>query len=317
MSHVPDVQLRKAAGEDVTFVFSLEVDGAKIAEMQERALALAEKKRKENPVVAKKDQDEEEDEEKEDDSDRNGSSSSSSSSLSSLEDDEKEEDVGQKEQKETVITAKMKAKALKDVSSNEMETRVATTNKKKNTPIGRERQTSPLAKRHKAAFNEENEEEGEDDTDDENDLKDEDPAAAAAALPVKEKTNEKKPMARKNSRKLKDAPITCVGCNRSDDKKDMISCVGCERKFHYFCNDPPLKTKPTKRTHPMGWFCNACKEKEDEDEKEEEEEEEEDVKNANKSANKRKSLPEIIILSDDYSEKEDDDQVPDSEDDDD
>merc|ERR1712100_1017263 len=87
MSHVPDVQLRKAAGEDVTFVFSLEVDGAKIAEMQERALALAEKKRKENPVVAKKDQDEEEDEEKEDDSDRNGSSSSSSSSLSSLEDD--------------------------------------------------------------------------------------------------------------------------------------------------------------------------------------------------------------------------------------
>ena len=123
MSHVPDVQLRKAAGEDVTFVFSLEVDGAKIAEMQERALALAEKKRKENPVVAKKDQDEEEDEEKEDDSDRNGSSSSSSSSLSSLEDDEKEEDVGQKEQKETVITAKMKAKALKDVSSNEMETR--------------------------------------------------------------------------------------------------------------------------------------------------------------------------------------------------
>ena len=329
MSHVPDVQLRKAAGEDVTFVFSLEVDGAKIAEMQERALALAEKKRKENPVVAKKDQDEEEDEEKEDDSDRNGSSSSSSS-LSSLEDDEKEEDVGQKEQKETVITAKMKAKALKDVSSNEMETRIATTNKKKNTPIcGSERQTSPSAKRHKAAFNEENEEEGEDDTDDENDLKDEDPVAAAAALPVKEKTNKKKQMARKNSRKLKDAPITCVGCNRNDDKKDMISCVGCERKFHYFCNDPPLKTKPTKRTHPMGWFCNACKEKEEEEEDDdddddddgekeeedddEEDEEEEEVKNANKSANKRKSLPEIIILSDDYSEKEDDDQVPDSE----
>ena len=152
-----------------------------------------------------------------------------------------------------------------------METRVATTNKKKNTPIGRERQTSPSAKRHKAAFNEENEEEGEDDKDDENDLKDEDSAAAAATLPVKEKTNEKKQMARKNSRKLKDAPITCVGCNRNDDKKDMISCVGCERKFHYFCNDPPLKTKPTKRTHPMGWFCNACKEREEDEEDDEEE----------------------------------------------
>ena len=54
-------------------------------------------------------------------------------------------------------------------------------------------------------------------------LKDEDPAAAAAHSSVKEKTNEK-PMARKNY-VAEDAPITCVGCNRSDDKKDMIVLV--------------------------------------------------------------------------------------------
>ena len=77
MSHVPDAQLRKAAGEDVTFVFSLEVDGAKIAEMQERALALAEKKRKENPLSANKDrEDEDEDDATEEDSDDDDDGSS-------------------------------------------------------------------------------------------------------------------------------------------------------------------------------------------------------------------------------------------------
>ena len=357
MSHVPDAQLRKAAGEDVTFVFSLEVDGARIAEMQERALALAEKKRKENPVVANKDREEEEEDDSDSDSDSDGSSSLSSSS--SLTDDEKEEREEVNEEEETVTVTKKKAKALKDVSSNEMETRIAitktltATEKKKNTPTpssGCGRQTSSSAKRHKAAISDDDEDDDEEDEEEEKsyDAHEEqhDKEEEELAPPLKnEKTNEKKTMTRKNIRKSKDDPNTCVNCNNKSDKKEMVPCAGCERKFHWFCNDPPMSKKPTKRSHPTGWFCKDCNEdgeKEDEEEEEEEEkedndkdkdddDEEEELALTAEPAKKRKVLSDdmIIVLDDseeeeeeeEYreeseSEEDDDDQVPDSEDDD-
>ena len=80
-------------------------------------------------------------------------------------------------------------------------------------------------------------------------------------------------MTRKNIHKPKDDPNACVNCNNKSDKKDMVPCAGCERKFHWFCNDPPMSKKPTKRSHPTGWFFKDCdKDGEKDDEKEEEEE---------------------------------------------
>ena len=132
-------------------------------------------------------------------------------------------------------------------------------------------------------------------------------------------------MTRKNIRKPKDDPNACVNCGDKSDKKDMVPCAGCERKFHWFCNDPPMSKKPTKRSHPTGWFCKDC----NEDGKKDDEEEE--LALTAEPAKKRKVLSDdmIIVLDDseeeeeeeEYreeseSEEDDDDQVPDSEDDD-
>ena len=347
MSHVPDAQLRKAAGEDVTFVFSLQVDGAKIAEMQERALALAEKKRKENLAVSNKDKEEEEDD-SDSDSDSDGSSSSSLSSSSSVQDDEKE---AKEKEEEIGATTKNKTKALKDVSSNEMETRIAktktTATKKKNTLTPSSgRQTSSSAKRRKAAISDEEEEEKEEEKSDGDEETDEEEEEPAAPPPTSKKTNEKKTMTRKNTRKPKGDADPCANCGNKTEQKEMIPCVGCEKKFHWFCNDPPMSKKPTKRSHPTGWLCTACEkgeekqeekheeeddeedDEEEDDEDEEEEEEEEELALTAEPVKKRKSLAdEVVVISDDSEEEEeeyqeeseseeDDDQVPDSEDDD-
>ena len=95
-------------------------------------------------------------------------------------------------------------------------------------------------------------------------------------------------MTRKNIRKPKDDPNACVNCGDKSDKKDMVPCAGCERKFHWFCNDPPMRQKPTKRSHPTGWFCKDC----NEDGKKDDEEEE--LALTAEPAKKRK------VLSDDY-----------------
>ena len=321
MEHVPDLQLRKAAGEDVSFVFSLEVDGKRISEMAERA---DEKSKKAATLVAQKkalkvlaDEDVEEEEEED-------------ASSSSSDEEEQEEEEKTEEDEELIITTtttanaaeEKKKKALKDVSVNvEMSEKAKTATvvaKKKPPPPPKARTENKMmgrktTKRRQVSIG------GDDDGNKSYENEEEEEEEVPPANTTKENRknvltkNKKKPRVMLEYSKEGAENIVCHNCKRGDDDALIVLCDTCNRGFHYFCNDPPLPGVPK-----GGFWCSDCKMSSEEQEEKNETMEVDpprDSKKAKKEQRKKPPPPpEIVTIeSDDEEEEEEDEPIPESE----